>query len=386
MIEPGAEGYLKLPEISLNQQELLSHGDIVWTNGITTMFYPENPLVPASEGIHLRIDSPTVPIHPQTPDEWKGWLTHWTLMIGAGKVVSEGAALPDMWQSFVGQNEFTPKDHLVTDLIGRNPTGESWGKTAPFPGPDFDFRNSRVDASNVAFLSRTMERFFRSVWMPEVPKVKLFDAPIVVDVPGSPHFQEVFNHNNNLPYPWQSDPMLVSNYFDILYIRHPHLKTQLHFMVGVKDAPRRPWRDIPRALQGLAAAETTAQLLEETQFDGKPIAAWTSVRATGSWYQGFQEFNKHPEMLTAPRKGFKRQFRDSEGELFGGDMHFHPHIYGARHSDEKIELMQRPRDEGGKDWEGITEIPVPVREAVRDVLNATLVDRLNVNAHGAIVK
>lgn len=56
----------------------------------------------------------------------------------------------------------------------------------------------------------------------------------------------------------------------------------------------------------------------------------------------------------------------------------------TRHKDELIRLTQRPRNEGGADWEGITAMPEEKRHAIRDALNANLFDRLRL-ARGSIL-
>lgn len=147
MTEQVAREYIRVPNIPESMKESLSRGDLLWEDGETKMVYPENPLVPKEEGIHIRVASPGVPVHPQTPDQWHAWCRHWAKMIGAAKVVSEGMDLGDMWQSLVGASEYTPQDHLVTDIIGRNPKGKSWGATAPFPEPGYRHQDHRIEAA-----------------------------------------------------------------------------------------------------------------------------------------------------------------------------------------------------------------------------------------------
>lgn len=381
--------YFKIPPIPEVQKEALSRGDLIWEDSETKIFYPENPLVQAQEGIHLRIESPEVPLHPKTFEEWKAWLRHWAKTIGTGKVVSEGGALPDMWQSFLGRTEYTPEDHLVTEIIGRNPKAESWGRTAPFPGPSYNNREKRLGEGIIHEVSATLERFFRQYWIPELAKVELFSQRPLVNPPGSPGVQEVYERNTKLPYPWESEPILVSDTVDIVAILQPHLKTGIHLMIGVNQAPRRPWRDLVRSLQGLAVAEKTGQFLEETTFGGEPVAAWTSIRATGSWFAGFQRLINDPAFQdeTIPRKWLKRRFRGANtqaGQAQDWTMNFHPHVYGARYKDELIRLTQRPRHEGGLDWEGIEPMSHGRRLLMRDVLNRRLFPELLPQAAGSI--
>lgn len=243
----------------------------------------------------------------------------------------------DMWQSFVGQSEYSPEGHVVTEVIGRNPGGKSWGKTAPFPDPGYDHTSQRLEASTITKLQGTMRRFFRAHWIPELGKVTLFSEEPNVSAPGSEKFEEVFQRNMNLPWPWASEPMVVSNICEIVAILEPHLKTGIHLYVGLADAPIRPWRDLVRSLQGLAVAETASQILEEQTLDGSPLAAWTSIRATGSWFGGFQKLKDDPSYQDPemPRKWLKRRFRGAHtvaGAPEDWNMHFHPHVYGARHA------------------------------------------------------
>lgn len=371
--------FLRKQPILPEQHAGLARGDEMWRSGNTRMYYPENPLVPATEGIHLRIESTDVPLHPKTPDQWKRFLETWAVAIGSGKVISEGQALDDMWQSFIDRTEYSPDDHLVIDVIGRNPKGESWAKTAPLPDADYDNRAHRLPPEKVEQVKDTLTRYFRSVWTPHIQETRLFAEDLTVDPPGSPHFQEVFEKNNNLPYPWQSDPLLVSNYVDAVAILHPHLKSGLHIYIGVANAPHRPWNDLPRSLQAIGLAEATAQIFESTQFEGKPIAAETSVRITGSWYGGFKDLARDPEFTEkfgrVPAKWFKRKHRGASVPSLGGSnawtMSFHPHVYGVRHG-ELMRLTTRPRNEGGADWEGIEAMSKGKRTALRDALNSRL--------------
>ncbi len=399
MIEFGSADFLKKPHIPQLQQEALNRGDLLWTDGKVRMYYPENPLVPATEGMHIRIESPNVPIHPKTPAQWKGWLTHWAKAIGAGKVLSEGRALPDMWQSFIGQNEYSPTNHLVTDIIGRNPTGASWGKTAPLPDPDYNHRQQRVSSQSVDLLGKTLTRYFKQYWLPELKKVELFPAAPRVYSTVSRKFQEIYERNTNLPYPWASEPLLVSDTVEVIAILEPHLKTGMHLMIGLNQSPKRPWRNVTRSLEGLAAAEMTAQILEETNFHDVKLAAWTSVRATGSWFKGFMEFLEDPEFAefkngALPAKWIKRERRGALSRLnpnhdpkkeWTMGIGFHPHLYIARFPDEHIKLTQRPKTEGGADWEGITVMNPNKRLFIRNLLNEQLMPRLLRQVRGPIV-
>ncbi len=376
-----------LPE----QLSSLSEGDELWHNDKTRIFYPENPLVSAQEGIHLRIESKDVPLHPKTPAEWKGFLETWAIAIGSGKVISEGRALDDMWQSFIDRTEYSPDDHLVIDVIGRNPTGKSWAKTAPLPDADYDNRNARLPSKKVQEFGETLQRYFRRFWLPHVQKVDLFSQEMNVDLPGSEGFNKKFQNNTALPFPWQSEPLFVSNYIDAVAILHPHLKSGLHIYIGVANAPHRPWNDLPRALQAVGLAEATAQVFEEIQVNGQAIAAETSVRITGSWYRGFKDLASDPDFVEnfgrVPTKWFKRRFRekvavdppgvtvittDKAGPPKAWTMSFHPHVYGVRTPNELMRLTQRPRNEGGSDWEGIEAMSPEKRIALRDALNARL--------------
>ncbi len=388
MGETGVVDYLKKQPIPLELLASLSRGDELWHKGNTSIVYPENPLVPSTEGIHLRIEAKDVPLHPRTPEEWKGFLDTWALAIGSGKVISEGRTLDDMWQSFIDRTEYSPTDHLVIDVIGRNPKGESWAKTAPLPDADYDNRANRLPAEMVKQFGDTLNRYFDRFWLPHVKEAKLFGEEMRVDLPGSPHFQEVFDRNNNLPFPWQSDPLFVSNYIDAVAILHPHLKSGLHIYIGVANAPHRPWNDLPRALQAVGLAEATAQIFEDTNLEGQAIAAETSVRITGSWYGGFKDLASDPDFQEkfgkVPAKWFKRRFRekvsekpdvittDKAGPPKAWTMSFHPHVYGVRSEDELMRLTARPRHEGGADWEGIEAMSVEKRAALRDALNEKL--------------
>src|SRR3989338_7289207 len=375
-----AQDYLKIQPVPERQKEALGRGDLIWQDGETRIYYPDNPLIPAGEGIHLRIESAKVPAHPKTPQEWKEWNRHWAKTIGAGKVVSEGRALPDMWQSFVGQTEYSPSDHLVTEIIGRNPEGKSWGRTAPFPGPLYDNRGARIPQEQVIKFKETLSRYFDRFWMPDLEKVSLFSDGLTVFSPESDEFKEVFHEKTHAPYPWQSEPVIATNLFDIIAVLHPHLRSGIHFVVELKNPPRRAWRDLNTSLQALSTAESVAQLLEENTFNGEPLAVWTSVRATGSWFGGFQEFLKDPSFKNQeiPRKWLKRKYKGAKTRLGVKDwtMNFHPHVYGARYADELIRLAQRPKHEGEPDWEGIEVMPEEKRLIIRDILNAKLPEKL----------
>lgn len=361
--------------------------NVLWSDKETVISYPENPLVPQSEGIHLRIVSENVPLHPKTPEEWQGWLVHWAKAIGVGKVVSEGRALPDMWQSFIGQTEFSPGLGLTTEVIGRNPHGESWGKTAPLPSDqNYDNARERIEPEKLEDVKKVLQRYFSKYWIPELPKVRVFSEGLAVTPPESEAFKESDEQNNSLPFPWQSQVLFKSDIADVVYIRHPHLASGIHYMVSVTDAPRRPWRDLNRSLQGLAIAESVAQLLESTNYNGKPLAAWTSVRATGSWFGGFQNLQEEPAFLdpNTPAKMLKRFHKGARTKLDPKDlkredqrgndwkMSFHPHVYGAKHKGDPIRLTKRPRHERGADWEGIIELPLDERNFLRGVLNERL--------------
>lgn len=363
--------------------------DILWIDKEkeTVISYPENPLVPQSEGIHLRIVSENVPLHPKTSEDWQGWLRHWAKAIGAGKVISEGRALPDMWQSFIGRTEFSSQQGLTTEVIGRNPHAESWGKTAPLPDDEnYDHRGEQIEPKKLKEVKEVLDRYFKTHWIPELSKVRLFEEPLAIDSPESQAFKEKDRANNSLDYPWQSQVLFKSDIADVAYIRHPHLASGIHYMIGVAYAPRRPWRDLNRSLQGLAIAESVSQLLEETEYNGEPLAAWTSVRTTGSWFGGFKNLLEEPAFLdpNTPAKMLKRFHRGARtkrdpknlkrGDQRGDDwqMNFHPHVYGAKRPGDPIQLTKRPRHEGGADWEGIEELPLDERMFFRGVLNARL--------------
>jgi hypothetical protein len=196
--------------------------------------------------------------------------------------------------------------------------------------------------------------------------------------------------------------MLKSDMFDVVALMDPHVPSGIHLMVALADAPRRPWRDLGRALQGMAIAEQTAQLLEQNTFEGKPIAATTSVRATGSWFGGFSKLKERMEeqnevkrrrdqsFLQASPKTLKRHFRGATTKLGQSDewtmglLGFHPHIYGAKDPGEAISLTQRPKNEGGADWEGIKPLPEAERRKIRDILNKDLVPTLIPLVKGSI--
>jgi hypothetical protein len=379
--------YLKIPLIPDTQKEALAHGDLLWQDTKTKIFYPENPLVPASEGIHLRIESGSVPAHPKTREEWKEWLQHYGKMIGAAKVVSEGADLPDMWQSLIGASEFSPKDRLVTDIIGRNPKGESWKpaglETAPLPEPSYDNREKRVDAGTVAHLGKVINRYFQQEWIPYLDKIDIFPNGFTVHPPGSDTYDFVFNRNTKLEWPDMSEPLLVADQAEVIAILVPHLKTGIHLMLGVPDSPKRPWHNLTRVLESFAIAEASGQALGSTQFEGLPLAADWSIRATGSWYGGFKDVYSDPVLRDAisndqvPVKWIKRRQRgiqtqldkDERKHLWSmGMLGFHPHLYVARYPDELIRLARRPAKEHGTDWEGITVMDSAKRQVMREAL------------------
>lgn len=386
----GSDQGIKIEEKPSEEISPSPKGFEIWSDGATRIYYPENPLVPSSEGIHLRVESPNVPLHPKNPTEWKAWLVHWAKTIGVGKVVSESGDLPDMWQSFVGKTEFSPEGHLVTEVIGRNPRGESWGKTVPFPEPNYDNKSSRLDDLQISKFKETLNRYFARFWASGLNNIELFSEEQIVSRPGSEHFEEVRKDRTSLPFPWQSDPMIITSTFDILAILEPHLKSGIHFMVGIENAPRRPWRDLKKSLESLAVAEAAAQLLEENNFEDKPFAAWTSIRATGSWFSGFQQLHEDEQFQdeNIPIKWQKREYSGKDTRLARGGkdwkMNFHPHIYGARSKDELIKLTQRPKNEGGKDWEGIVAMSQKELLFVRDLLNEKLVPMIMANVKGKI--
>jgi hypothetical protein len=379
--------YSKIPPIPDVQKEALSHGDILWQDAQTKIYYPENPLVPASEGIHLRIESPDVPAHPKTSEEWRGWLRHWGKMIGAAKVVSEGADLPDMWQSLIGASEFSAKDHLVTDIIGRNPKAESWKptglETAPLPGPLYNNRDKRVDALSVEHLGKVIGRYFQREWIRHLNTIDIFSNGLTVHPPGSKEYDFVFDRNTKLEWPDMSEPLLVADQAEVIAILVPHLKTGIHLMLGVPDSPKRPWHNLTRVLESFAIAEASGQALQSTQFEGLPLAADWSIRATGSWYGGFKDTYSDPVLHDAifkdqkPPKWLKRRQRgiktvldtDETRRLWSmGMLGFHPHLYVSRYPDELIRLARRPAKEYGVDWEGITVMDPAKRQAMREAL------------------
>lgn len=404
--------HLKVQPIPDNQREALSHGDILWQDAKTKIYYPENPLVPSSEGIHLRVESPGVPLHPKTPEEWKGWLDHWAKMIGAAKVVSEGADLPDLWQSLIGSSEYTPGDHLVTDIIGRNPHGKSWTaqglETAPLPDPNYDNRKNRVDNKVVEHLGKVVSRYFESVWLPSMKNVEVFPNRLNVHPPGSPEFKFVYDRNTQLPWPDPSEPLFVADEAEAIAILVPHLKTGIHIMIGVPDSPKRPWHNLQKTLEGFVISEAAGQVLESQEYEGLPLAADYSIRATGSWYGGFKdvfgdsilkkaifgdekEGPKPPKWIKRRQKGIATQIDKEEIEAKGKDykghlwtmgmLGFHPHIYAARYPDELIRLARRPAKEHGQDWEGIEVMDEKKRLFMRDVLNENMPQIINQAAH-----
>src|SRR3990167_5315231 len=85
-VEKGAipsEGTLVNPDQTPDlQKEAQSKEFEIWSDETTRIYYPENPLVPSGEGIHLRVESANVPLHPKNPEEWKAWLSHWAKTIG----------------------------------------------------------------------------------------------------------------------------------------------------------------------------------------------------------------------------------------------------------------------------------------------------------------
>lgn len=431
--------YLKKPFIPESQMEALGRGNELWHDHETRMWYPENPLVPGKEGFHIRVET-DAPLHPKNHEDWQTWLQHWAKVFGAGKVLSEGLSLPDMWQSFVGHSEYTPEGKLITDIIGRNPTGESWGKTAPFPDSDYDHRSQRFSEADIKQYGDTLSRFFQRYWIPELDKVNLFPDGLIVSPPGAAKFQEVYDRNTKLDWPWASEPLLVGDSVEIIAILVPHLKTGMHLMIGGAYAPSRPWRDLNHTLQMMATAEAAAQILERTSYQGVPIAASESIRATGSWFGGFMKLlenhdfrtlyidvsdksiagrfkqlwdkradkEKYAELVRllelAPekaeklvRKWLKRSFRgrianekeyakpfwDFQEWTMG--LGFHPHLYVARFQDELIKLTKRPATEEGSDWEDIEVMDQAKRNFIRDQLNVQFPTVILAGAQGKIV-
>ena len=53
----GAQDYLRKEPISPEQKRNLETGQLLWQDDQTKVFYPENPLTPAQEGLHLRVES-----------------------------------------------------------------------------------------------------------------------------------------------------------------------------------------------------------------------------------------------------------------------------------------------------------------------------------------
>lgn len=441
-----AADYIRKPRVPEAQMEVLNRGSELWRDQETRMWYPENPLVPKQEGLHIRVET-DAPIHPKTREDWQKWLRHWAKVFGAGKVLSEGMAMPDMWQSFVGQSEYTQEGKLVTDIIGRNPTGESWGKTAPFSNPDYDHRGQRFSEDEIKQYRETLSRFFQRFWIPELAKVDLFSEGVKVSPPGAAKFQEVYKRNTKLDWPWASEPMLVSDKVEIVAILVPHLKTGIHFLIGGENAPSRPWRNLNSSLQMMATAEAAAQILEQVSYQGAPVAGWESIRATGSWFGEFMKLLENEDFRTLfleasdksivdrfkqlwdkrtdqakftelvkllestpdkaekiVKKWWKRRFRgETQVALNAPDrktnpedfifnfaewtmgMGFHPHLYVARFRDELIRLTKRPALERGEDWEGIQVMDQGKRDFIRDQLNAQFPNLLLAGAQGKIV-
>jgi len=172
------DNFVPIPDIPQIVKDRLSTGEMLWDDGETRIYYPSGPLVPGSEGIHLRVESRGVPIHPKTREEWGGWFRHHGIMIGASEVVSQGGDLPDLWQSLIGQSEYTPTGHLVSDIIGRSPYGKSWKpeglETAPMPSVPFDFSKDRIDPKTIFHFGRVLNRFFRSSWLGQMENAHVF--------------------------------------------------------------------------------------------------------------------------------------------------------------------------------------------------------------------
>ena len=147
--------------------------------------------------------------------------------------------------------------------------------------------------------------------------------------------------------------------------------------------PARPWEDVCTALEGLDTTEAVAQLLEETQFEGKPLAARTRDTLTGSWFGRFFEVNGVDYRVGSEKKRLALQLRGPLPESLAraGDSKrrvtkAHFHLYGTQYEDEAMVHFTRGIDNGDPEWSNLRPVGMGWMKAVRQVLNSQLIDRV----------
>lgn len=377
--------------IEFPETNILPPGNFeLFSDGMTQLIYPDNPLVKAREGFEVRLDSPNVPVHPHNKTEWEGWLQHEAKTIWAAYVLFAGGAIPDnVWQSFIGQLRGSPKDHLVTEVVGRNLTGESWAQTLPLPTGEYDHRGSRVPASQAEKYKAVFERFYGRFAKNKLVDINLLPEGLKIFDLDSEDFQKRSQEYQQKDFPWQEDLLVATDQFDIVAVLHPHLQSGIHLVVHARNLPQpsdvhgpkipRPWCQLEQSLVVLAASEMVSQVLEETEFEGNPIAAWSSIRATGSWFGGFEQLRNRQAFENVMNgkaswnqlKHWMRGVENPNSDVPPSVKNFHPHIYGSDSPDEDIVLARRPKNEIEfvNDYEGFKTMSEPLRESLRRELN-----------------
>ncbi len=402
-----APDYPKRAIVSAAKKEELLRGDTLFEHDGIAVIHPENPFIKEKEegGMHLRIVAKDVPVHPKTREEWRKWNEAWTIAFGVAKVSTQGSATEALWQNFISRTDFSPEDHLVIEFFGRSPKGPSWGKTLPLPeDATFDHRSERFTSEQMFGFREILDRYFPAYWIPGLKEVEVFKARPMVHSPASPSFIGANKREPGNPFFWKNELLLKTDKLSVMGVFAAHVSSGVHLMTEFDPSvvPARPWEDVCTALEGLDITEAAAQLLEETQFEGKPLAARTRDTLTGSWFGRFSEVKDLDYAVGGEKKRLARSFRgllpDSRRRLeemirsktiFPEDLeHYnafkqkawatkaHLHLYGTRHEDEAMVHFQRGIDNGDPEWSKLRPVGMGWMKAVREILNSQLVDRI----------
>lgn len=383
--------YPRLFDVSLQQKDALSQGTVIYDREGIQIIHPENPLLQEqSEGLHLRIEAKDVPVHPQTPEEWRRWIRVWEYAIGAGKVLAENwdEAIPALWVNFSGQHDFSPADHLAIEIFGRNPTGKSWGRTASFPmQPDYNHRPDRIPDEQLTRFKKTVRRYFDR-WLSRLDSVHPFAAPNPVVSPAEPDFVNASKRDPEKPFFWQNELLWKTKKVRVVGVVAAHIASGVHLMVEYNEGytPIRPWEQVTDAVEGLVVTETMGQLLRENPYQGSPLIHEFSDRLTGSWYSRFYSLDADEAVVAGvPKRDLVHRFRGPLPEIkyaagYQPPPHewrtkAHWHMYGVRQG-ESFRLFAVSIDRGETEWEMLRGLGREKMLFIRDLLNEKLPSRI----------